>query len=200
MKAMLWTAVCMGALPLGNAALAADQPPPAPTRPVAVTYSVTGPPNGPGKLSVIYDQDAKRVRMDFYRAVGSRAAEASIIFDTTNDRAVTLIPGRKAYMQRSTKGLANPGLFLSPTLTYAKQGTEHFAGLTCTDWTIKTDAAQASACVTDDGVILKATGAGKGAQNLTAIAITYGPPPVGTFSVPENYMLVTPPAQPSPAK
>lgn len=180
--------------------MAADQPPLAPARPVAVTYSVTGPPSGPGKIGVTYDQDAKRVRMDFYRAVGSRTPEASLIFDTTNDRAVTLIPGRKAYMQRTTQGLANPGLFLTPTLTYAKQGTEHFAGLTCTDWSIRKDETQASACITDDGVILKASGAGKGAQNLTAIAITYGPPPAGTFSIPGNYVLVTPPEKPSPAK
>lgn len=193
----------MNAIGVGAAVLiltAADQPPLAPTRPVAVTYSATGQPRGPGKIGVIYDQDAKRVRMDFYRALGSRTPEASLIFDTTNDRAVTLIPGRKVYMQRSTKGLANPGLFLGPTLSYTRQETEHFAGLTCTDWAIRKEDAKASACITDDGVVLKASGAGERGQNLTAIAIAYGPPPAGAFSIPASYTLVTPPAQQPPAK
>lgn len=181
-------------------ATAADQPPLAPTRPVTVTYSVVGPPNGPGKVGVVYDTDARRVRLDFYRAIASQAPTASLIFDTQRDRAVTLIPERKAYMQRDTKGLANPGLFLGPALSYTRQGTEHFAGLTCTDWAIKKNNADANACITDDGVVLKANGAGASAQHLTAIAVTYGPPPADAFNIPKNYRLVLPPERQSPVK
>lgn len=179
---------------------AADHPPLAPTRPVSVTYSVVGPPNGPGKVGVVYDTGAKRVRLDFFRAMASQAPTASLIFDTERDRAVTLIPERKAYMQRDTKGLANPGLFLGPTLAYTREGTEQFAGLTCTDWAIKKDNADASACVTNDGVVLKASGAGEHAEHLTAVSVTYGPPPNDAFSIPKNYVLVAPPAQQPPVK
>ena len=197
MKVIHWTAL-VAVLLLGSRALAADQPQMAPTRPVTVTYRLSGNShgNGPGKIEVTYDQDAKRVRMDFYRFEGSSDPMGTVIFDKTLDRVVTLIDARKAYLQRDTAGLANPGVFLGPTLTYTREGTEHFAGLTCTDWAVKKGNENGSACVTDDGVVLKASRGGSNAGQIEAVAITYGPPPASAFAIPQGYTRLQPAAKP----
>lgn len=197
MRAISWVvgAVCLG---WAAGATAADQPPMAPTRPVTVTYRLSGNSqgNGPGKIEVTYDQDAKRVRMDFYRFEGSSDSMGTVIFDKTLDRVVTLIDARKAYLQRDTAGLANPGVFLGPTLTYTREGTEHFAGLTCTDWAVKKGSEDGSACVTDDGVVLKASRGGSNAGRIEAVAITYGPPPPNAFAIPQGYTRLQTAAKP----
>ncbi|MEO8715778.1 MAG: DUF4412 domain-containing protein [Acetobacteraceae bacterium] len=178
------------ALSFGCATLPAmaDQPPMAPTRPVSVTYRLNGgAAKGPEKIAVTYDQDAKRVRLEFYRFVGSPEPISTLIFDKPADRVTTLLDARKLYAQRDTAGLRNPGLFLDPDLTYTRIGEEKFAGLACTNWAVESPQQAGSACVTDDGVVLKATRGGAKPAEMDAIAIKYGAPPATAFDIPSDY-------------
>lgn len=193
--------VRMAALWLGSAGLAAAQQSPVflPTRAVTVSYKLTGASqmNGATKLRISYSSQPGQVRMDFYRSLSSSDPFGSLIFDQPRNRVITLLPERAAYLQRDAAGLANPGQLLSPAMHYVRHGTEQLAGLTCTDWTVTTGERSGTACVTDDGVALKATRGKPTPGEMDAIAVDYTDPPPDAFFIPPGFsrLASAPPAR-----
>lgn len=175
----------------GSAGLTAalEHPKLAPTRSVVVTYELSGSSrtDGATKLQVSYSNQPGRVRMDFFRSAESSKPFGSLIFDRPQNRVVTLLPAQRAYLERDAAGLANPGLLLGPDMHYVRQGTQQVAGLTCTDWQVSGGDQRGTACVTDDGVPLKATRGAPNSGEMDAITVEYTEPPAAAFSIPPGF-------------
>ncbi|MDT8872776.1 hypothetical protein RAA17_20900 [Komagataeibacter rhaeticus] len=76
------------------------------------------------------------------------------------------------------------------------------AGVACTQWDVTTDQGNATACVTEDGVVLQEIGVdGDGLKGkLEATKVVYGPIPDSMFQPPEGYRKVEPPRRPAPRR
>jgi hypothetical protein len=73
---------------------------------------------------------------------------------------------------------------------YVRQGEDQVAGLTCTDWeATATDGQPTVACITADGVLLRATAAGQ--TLLSAETVAYAPQDPALFAVPEGFTVKT---------
>ena len=206
-----WCPVLIGMIWLSHGSMvrAADHPVLAPTRDVAVTYKLTGAnqTNGAAILQVTY-ADHGRVRLDFFHLDGGTSAFASLIFDPPANRVITLLPERQGYLQRDIGKLVNPGTPLTDKMEFMPRGSETIAGLQCTDWSVSNGAAgEGTACVTEDGVLLRATRSQPVEGSMEALAVKYGPPSSDIFAPPLNYQLIpsapvatSPPTAPPPPR
>lgn len=176
-------------LALPVAAWAGDEPILAPTRDVTVTYRVTPAKaqSGSEKMTLSYSDHNRRVRMDFYSDL-TQEEIGSIIYDQPGGRVLTLVPSRHIYYTVPAKGRANPGLLLNREMRYTRTGTATIAGLPCTEWKVSNGRDfQGSACVTSDGVALKATRNAPNPETLEAVKVTYGALPTSLFEPGPDY-------------
>jgi hypothetical protein len=73
---------------------------------------------------------------------------------------------------------------------YVRQGDEQVAGLACTDWeATASDGRQTVACITADGVMLRASAGGH--TLLSAVSVDYAPQDPALFAVPDGFTLRT---------
>ncbi len=69
---------------------------------------------------------------------------------------------------------------------YVRQGADQVAGLACTDWeATATDGRATVACITDDGVMLRATAGGR--TLVSAVAVDYAPQDPALFATPDGF-------------
>src|SRR3954452_6995730 len=172
------------ALVLGPPARAQERPALAPTRDVTVTYQLTGISQQPGatNMRVAYADKNQRVRLDFFAFATAKTPFSSIIFDAPANQVLSLVYEQQSYYVLPATGRANPGLLLSDKMSYVRQGDETVAGLVCTDWRINNGPTIAgSACVTADGVVLRAVRTQPKPGTMEASAVTYGTPPESAF-------------------
>jgi hypothetical protein len=176
----------------GLDARAQDRPVMAPSRDVTVTYALTGGAQNQGAttMRVTYADGNKRVRMDLLAFPDAKVAFGSIIFDTVANEVLSLLPDQQAYYVLPAAGKANPGLLLNDKMQYIRQGKETIADLPCTDWMVSngTDF-QGTACVTADGVALRATRTLPKPGTMEAVKVSYGTPPGDTFKPPPDLKL-----------
>ena len=186
----------LGAICLSHVATArADESPPlAPQRDVVVTYHLEGVirPEGATKMQVTY-ADHGRVRLDYYEVANSPTAFGSLLFDPPADRVITLVPDKLGYLERDVGKLLRPGMFLNASMHFIRQGSATIAGVQCTDWRVLNGTVEdGTACVTDDGVVLRATRDKPNKGSIEAMTVKYGPPPPGTFAPPPEFKLLQP--------
>ena len=186
MPGLLLAAVATGA---AGAARAADTPPMMPTRDVTVVYSVTpeGAPQ-PQSVRVYFRGGGSQMRID-----GPPGPDGSPSGDMVLDRpsriiTVVLNPAR-SFMQIPEREEVRSPFVLDSTMRFTRTGTGSVAGLPCVNWAIVTPKGNASACVTDDGVVLSASGVdGQGARGrLTAQTVQYAPLAPSVFLPPPGY-------------
>jgi hypothetical protein len=182
----------------GQAADANDAPLLFPARSVAVLYRLTGTSQmqGAQKLRVTYGSE-NRVRMDFYRDVEAMEPFGSLIYDPPADRVTTLLPERRGYVQRDIGNLPSPGAFLNAKMSFAGLGKATVAGMPCTDWRVTNGSTSGgSVCVTDDGVVLRATREQPAKGEIQALQVTYGPTPADLFVPPAGFKFIPSPEFP----
>jgi len=176
----------------GHRASAQDRPALAPTRDVTVTYELTGvsQQNGATTMRVVYADSGRRVRLDFFAFPAAASPFGSIIFDAPANQVLSMIYAQQKYSVLPATGRANPGLLLSDKMAYVRKADETIAGLTCTDWQITNGAAFAgSACVTADGVVLRAIRTQPRPGTMEASTVTYGTPSASIFKPPPDLKL-----------
>jgi hypothetical protein len=126
----------------------------------------------------------------FFAFPQATTAFGSITFDVPANQVLSLIPERKKYYILPAAGRANPGLLLSDKMTHVRRGEATVAGLTCTDWKIANgNDIQGTACVTSDGVVLRASRSLPRPGSLLALAVTYATPSADTFAPPPDLQL-----------
>jgi hypothetical protein len=186
-----WVLLAMASV-LGPQARAEERPALAPTRDVTVTYQLTGisQQSGATNMRVAYANNDQRVRLDFFAFATAKLPFSSLIFDAPANQVLSLVYEQQKYYVLPATGRANPGLLLSDKMSYVRQGNETVAGLVCTDWRINNGPTIAgSACVTADGVVLRAVRTQPKPGTMAASAVTYGTPPEGTFKPPPDLQL-----------
>lgn len=200
-----FASVTFGALgAIAAPAFAADHPAIAPTRDVVVIYTFTGQAaaNSPAKMRVSYVDANQRVRLDMYAQPQATDAFSSIIFDAPGNHIYTVLTAAGSYYVLPATGRKNPGLMLNDAMEYTRLGNATIAGLACTDWTISSQGTpQGTACITPDGVTLRATRLNSPGA-MEAIQVDYSTTPARLFAPDPSLVLKpnTTPETPAPAK
>jgi hypothetical protein len=168
------------ALLAASPALAQDRPPALlPTRDVTITYRVTGAPDGQ-TLRMSHAAARGLVRTDLPGGLGwgvmdSGAGQGFMVMEPM--RAIITMPG----------GQARPGV-ASPTARFSRAGTAKVAGLDCTVWRVEDQGRSGEACLTTDGVMLRASGVVSGQQaGIEAVEVRYGALDPALFQRPQGY-------------
>jgi hypothetical protein len=169
-----------------------DRPLLLPTDDVVVTYRIDGMPmSAPHKMQITYAKDGERVRMDYFHWPETKYPFLASIFDRPANRVILVQPERKAYIDRQIgNNINNPGALLKPNMRFTRQGSSEVAHARCTVWRVelpdKPDDGT-TACVTDNGIVLRMESTKPTATTLTAMDIHYGAPPDGAFDPPVGF-------------
>jgi hypothetical protein len=79
---------------------------------------------------------------------------------------------------------------LRPDMTFTRQGSDVVAHAPCTVWKVvvpgKADTGD-TACVTDDGIVLRLSSPRESVATMTATAVHYGPTPDDAFDPPPGF-------------
>lgn len=170
---------------------AQDRPALGPTRDVTVTYKLTGATrqNGAAQMKISYADHFQRVRVDFFSPQSDKPF-GSIIYDAPANRILTLVPGNKIYYKVPATGRANPGVLLSEQMKYTRGAEATVLGLQCTEWQVSNSSEyQGTACVTTDGIALRAVRTNPKPGLMEALAVDYGTPPNSIFEPDPNLQL-----------
>jgi len=181
---------CLGVmigLPAAHAQQA-DHPRLMPTRDVTVDYAVTheGAPQ-PQTVRVYFGGEGARLRVDGPNSVGAT------ILDRTDQQVTVVLNRQRVYTQFNPReGLRNPFL-LDLSMQFTRKGASSQAGQACTEWAIVARQGNATACVTEDGVILREDGVDADGMrgHLEATTVTYAPIASTMFAPPAGYQRVS---------
>jgi hypothetical protein len=163
-------------------ALAQDRPVLFPTRDVAVTYRLLGgqPQGGPQSLTVAWSTAGQLLRTDIpgmgWMVADPRAGRGFMVMEQM--RVIIDAPVGQAMQQYGP----------SPNATFRREGTDTVAGLRCTVWSYQEGANQGRACLTADGVMLRAQGSSQGQSGgMEATGVAFGPQDPQRFQRPQGY-------------
>lgn len=183
------TAILLPVALLATPAGAQDHPLTRPTRDVDVTYEMT-PLSGPtaGRLSqrVRWAVAGPRMRVD------TPSPGLYVVMDYRTHLMSAIRPAERMVLQ-----IPSDGARLAPSAPagdYTRQGERIVAGLACTEWrTRDTSGAATEACLTSDGVLLRARIAETAV--VEAVRVTYAPLADAIFAIPSDYRKVAPAGQ-----
>jgi hypothetical protein len=142
------------------------------------------------KWQVTYADGGQRVRHDYFRWAEAKYPFVSVIYDGPANRFITVHFESRSYSDRPIGTTDNPGQLLKASMNFTRLGTSVIARAACTEWSVgfpgETDE-QDTACVTDDGIVLRVDPNKPSVGMFTAIAIHYGVPPDGMFDPPPTF-------------
>lgn len=169
-----------------------------PSRDVAVVYHVEGTPaaGGPAQAHTIRmfwgkGGEALRVELDGQPIVA--------LIDFKRQRMEMVISAKQMVLDAALDPRLVPGFVIPDGASAVRGGTDTVAGQGCAVWKLTGPQGGGTACVTTDGVVLRAEGsaAHEGAGQLEAVSVTYAPQPASLFTPPAGFrrMDVKPPRQ-----
>jgi hypothetical protein len=158
---------------------------------VTVTYRVDNVPyGGPKKLRITYAKGGELVRADTFLWMEAKYPSASVIFDRPADRLIRVQAERRVYTEGNIGTNPNPGALINADVRFSRQGTDMVAHSPCTDWKVEAPGKpedQATACVTDDGLVLRVASKRTSVASLVATDIHYGSPSDNLFGTPKGF-------------
>ena len=175
-------------------AAAQDRPQLVPSRDVSVTYRAIGP-----------GEDRRlEMRMSWLVARGLLRVDmgggAFLVTDTRGAGGFMAMEAQRMVMDLPAG--ANPAAraLLREGARYTREGTDRVAGFPCTSWRIEAEGETNRACITADGVMLRAaTAAGRGGEGvLEAISVSQGPQDPARFERPAGFQSVQPRGRAAP--
>jgi hypothetical protein len=171
------------------AAAAADgRPPPTPTRDVDVTYMMVQP-DARGGPRVVEERMRWAAATQLLR-IDPPTKGIWVVMDARAHRISTVREADHQVLELDS-AVTMPGP--APDASFVRRGEASVAGLACTEWqTADVTGESALACITADGVLLRAAAAGR--VLLEALTVTYGPLDPAVFGIPGDYRRIAPPA------
>ncbi len=173
-----------------QAATAQERPVLTPSRDVDVVYMMVqaGGPGGPRVVEerMRWAASAGKLRIDpptrgLWMVMDSGARRISTVREA--DRTVLDIEAGATF-----PGPALPG----GAAAFQRRGDDSVAGVPCTDWqTRDVTGTPTLACITEDGVLLRASAAGR--VVVEALHLAYAPQDPAVFRIPQDYRRITPP-------
>ena len=168
-----------------------DRPLSLPKADVTVTYRFDNMPyGGPKKLRITYTKGGELVRVDDFRWIEAKYPSVSTIFDRPKDRLIKVQAERRVYTESSIGSSPNPGALISADIPFSRQGTDTVAHSSCTEWKVEAPGKpndQDTACVTDDGIVLRLASKRASVASLIVTDIHYGTPPDDLFDPPIGF-------------
>ncbi|TCZ55273.1 DUF4412 domain-containing protein [Roseicella aquatilis] len=174
------------ALPLlALPAAAQERPLFIPQRDVAVTYRVTSGEAAGRELRMAWLAGPGKLRIDAPGAPGWS------VVDQKAKRMLVVMDQQRAFLEVPSQG--GPGGFALPDepaaqARFTRGGSATIAGHRCTLWRYEEGQARGEACLTEDGVMLRSSGAqGRHSGAVEAVAVEYGPQDPARFAPPAGY-------------
>lgn len=157
-----------------------------PARDVTVTYRMQGGAGGPAEgqsMRMAWSVAEQRLRIDppggAWVVIDRRDGQAFMVLDA--QRLVMRMP-LDAEMRQLLRAEPPPGA------RFTRAGAETIAGLRCTAWRYEDGEQRGSACLTDDGVLLRGEGTAEGrGGGLVATAVAYGAQDAARFRPPPGF-------------
>lgn len=178
MRTTLAAALFAAALPI--AAQAQDRPQIFPTRDVAVTYRAAGQ-GQQAELTMLWSAASRLMRMNLPGGAGY------IVADHQNQRGFMVMEAMRTVMDVPMAQAAGMQRDLE-NARFTRGGTEKIAGTDCTVWRYDGPSQSGEACITADGVMLRAQAAAQGQQGrMEATRVTYGVQDAAQFRRPQGY-------------
>ncbi len=148
-----------------------------PTRDVAVAYHASGEKGGTDALAR-WSSALGLARIEGgpgYVLANPRSGKASLVLEQQHVMVDLPDANAKAYL---------PG----PGARFTRGSTDSVAGYICTNWTVVTDKGKGVACLTDDGLVLRASGTDNNGHRgmVEATSVTYAPQPDSLFKPPAD--------------
>ncbi len=174
------------------AGFAQERPVLVPTRDVDVVYMMvqTGAPGGPRVVEE---------RMRWAAAAGKLRIDPPtqgmwVIMDSGAGRMSTVREADRSVLDiEVARTQPMPGGGPATGAGFQRRGTDSVAGVPCTEWqTRDATGTPTLACITADGVLLRASAAG--IVLVEALHLAYAPQDPAAFRIPEDYRRITPPA------
>jgi hypothetical protein len=184
LRAVVAGALAMGASFLAEPATAQDRPPLFPTRDVSVAYRVAEARPGaaqplPG-MTLSWLAAAQMMRVDL-------AGMGWMVADHRAQRGFMVMEQMRMVMNIPMDQVAGH-TGLSPTARFRRTGSATVAGHGCTVWSFEDGNDRGTACITADGVMLRAQGTAQGQSgSMEATQVTYGAQDPARFRVPAGY-------------
>jgi hypothetical protein len=187
-----WTLATAGlAMLVTLPAAGQDRPITRPTRDLAVVYHVQAAgPNG--------EPETRTVQM-FWTGQGTRLRLQSDgqpgfgLVDYAAGRMTMVMPPQKAYAVMTFDADHARGLNIPTGAVINRSGSDTVAGVACTEWTVRGPKGGGTACITNDGLVLRVGSAQPGQPAaMLAVSVTYGPQPADLFTLPAGFHEVTP--------
>jgi hypothetical protein len=153
-----------------------QQPNTAPTRDVDIAYQITRP----GQPLVI--ERRRWLASQHLRRVDGPDKSATI-FDQRSGELTLLNPANRTYL--TLQGPAAKRMSPQHGTTLKRGNESKIAGLNCVDWSWMDDTEMHTACLTEDGVLLRLV-----VDDLVvakALSVVYAPQPAELFEVPQGY-------------
>lgn len=164
-------------------ALAQDRPPAIfPTRDVAVTYRMADNQT----LTMAWLTAGQLLRVDAPQAQGA------VIIDQAKQTMMVVMDAQRMVMDIPA-GMSGPSggpmpMAPGPNARFTREGTATIAGLPCTIWLYQEGNRNGRACVTNDGVLLRADGGdGRNTGGITATEVRFGAQDPARFRAPPGY-------------
>jgi len=171
------------------AAAAQQRPVFIPSRDVDVVYMMVQA-DAPGGPRVVEE------RMRWAAEAGKLRIDPPIpgmwmVMDTRTRRLATVRESDRSVLEVESD-TPMPGAAPANGAAFQQRGADTVAGLPCTEWqTVDVTGAATLACITADGVLLRASAGGR--VLVEALRVRYGPADAAVFRIPENYRKITPP-------
>lgn len=200
-RAFFLCAVPLGVLVAGLCLMtpvhADDHPRLTPTRDVTVVYELSTPSSQakgtPNTVKVAFSGAGDLLRID------SQDGNGVTILDRPAQQVTLVMMKQQVYTRiHPSHGLHNP-FMLDLDMQYTVAGHDTIAGVACGRWSILSSHGKASACVTDDGVILSENGVdADGVEgSIRALSVSYQDIPASTFEPPAGFHVLEPKARPA---
>ncbi len=186
-------AVTLALLTVSGAAAAQERPAIFPTRDVDITYRMVQA-DAPGGARLLeqrmrYAVAARKLRVD------PPSPGLYVIVDYATHHLETIREAERMVMETDAPGAmpgGAPSSGASSSGAFKRHGVAEVAGLRCTEWETKDASGEPTlACLTDDGVLLRAVGGGR--VLLEAAKVTYGTIDPAAFRIPDGFSRLTPP-------
>jgi len=176
-------ACSLAALP----ALAQDRPTYMPTRDVSVAYRATGAGNAT-EMRISWLAASGLMRVDMPGGQGFMVANPR-----GNAPGFMVMEAQRMIMDVPTSQLPAAGMQPSASARFTREGTARIANTDCTIWRMEDQGHAGRACLTADGVMLRAEGDGRQGQ-IEATSVSYGPQDPARFQRPSGYQTFQMPA------
>lgn len=114
------------------------------------------------------------------------------IIDIPRDRMTVVFAQERGFVRMPLDPAHIPGLAVPPGTTMTRIGSDAVAGLGCAVWRVEGPRDHGTACITRDGLVLRAEGRGRaegvaGSGRIEAVKVRYGPQPPALFVPPAGF-------------